>query len=456
MSQSTHSTTKRNIFWFRRDLRLTDNPALLSAIENSEEIVAVFILDEKLIKQSGSKRLAYLGHSLRALDESLGNKLHVMVGDQVEVLNSLIKRYGADEVHISQEFEPYGAARDLRVEAAGINLVRTGSPYAVAPGRVLKPSDATPYRVYTPFYKGWCLHGWRKPVAAPKNLKLVTPDEGDRNFVDWKVPEGSEIPKAGEIAALARWGEFKKKALASYDVERNNAGVDGTSKLSAHLKWGEIHPRTLLADLGASNAHDVYRKEIAWREFYADVLFNNPHTENDYYAPRFKDMRYDVPGEKFKAWCEGKTGYPFVDAAMRQIVKEGWMHNRTRMVVASFLVKDLHLEWQLGADFFMEHLVDFDPASNSHGWQWTAGCGTDASPYYRVFNPIEQGKRFDVNGDYIRKYVPELAHLSADEIHEPWEFLDGYSKGYPERIVNHATERLESLARLEEIKPKVD
>ena len=453
MIQSTHSTTKRNIFWFRRDLRLSDNPALIAALENCDELIAVFILDEKLIKQSGSKRLAYLGNSLRALDESLDNKLHVMVGDQAEVLNSLIKRYGASEVHISQEFEPYGAARDLRVEAAGINLVRTGSPYAVAPGRVLKPSDATPYRVYTPFYKAWCVHGWRKPASKPTKINLVTPEAGDRNFVDWKVPEGCEIPLAGEVAALARWKEFKKEALASYDTERNNAGVDGTSKLSAHLKWGEIHPRTLLADLGTSSAHDVYRKEIAWREFYADVLFNNPHTENDYYAPRFKNMRYDEPGEKFKAWCEGRTGYPFVDAAMRQIVKEGWMHNRTRMVVASFLVKDLHLEWQLGADFFMEHLVDFDVASNSHGWQWTAGCGTDASPYYRVFNPIEQGKRFDVNGDYIRKYVPELAHLTADQIHEPWEFLDGYSKGYPERIVNHAVERIESLARLEEIKP---
>jgi len=454
MSQSTRSTSKRNIFWFRRDLRLTDNPALLAALENCDELIAVFILDEKLIKQSGSKRLAYLGQSLRALDESLNNNLHVMVGDQVEVLNGLISRYGADEVHISEEFEPYGAARDLRVEAAGIKVVRTGSPYAVSPGRVLKPSDATPYRVYTPFYKAWCAHGWRKPVAAPKEIKLVTPGEVDRNFVDWKVPEGCEITPAGEAAALARWKVFKSGALASYDTERNNAGVDGTSKLSAHLKWGEIHPRTLLADLGTSSAHDVYRKEIAWREFYADVLFNNPHTESDYYAPRFKNMRYDEPGTKFNAWCEGKTGYPFVDAAMRQIVKEGWMHNRTRMVVASFLVKDLHLEWQLGADFFMEHLVDFDVASNAHVWQWTAGCGTDASPYYRVFNPIEQGKRFDVNGDYIRKYVPELSHLTADQIHEPWDFLDEYSKGYAERIVDHATERIESLARLEEIKPK--
>jgi deoxyribodipyrimidine photo-lyase len=266
------------------------------------------------------------------------------------------------------------------------------------------------------------------------------------------MPEGVNVTAAGEAAALARWKVFQSGALDNYDEARNMAGIDGTSKLSAHLKWGEIHPRTLLVNLGESKAHDTFRKEIAWREFYADVLFNNPHTENDYYAPRFRDMRYDKPGEKLKAWQTGKTGYPFVDAAMRQLVREGWMHNRTRMVVASFLVKDLHLEWQHGADYFMEHLVDFDVASNAHGWQWTAGCGTDASPYYRVFNPIEQGKRFDENGDYIRKYVPELAHLTANEIHEPWLYLDGYSKGYCERIVDHAVERIESLARLQEIK----
>ena len=444
--------SNRAIFWFRRDLRLSDNPALLAAIEAGDEIVPVFILDPALIKQAGTKRLAYLGNSLRALDESLGNRLHVMVGDQVEVLNELKKRYNATSVHISEEFEPYGAKRDARVEAAGIVLTRTGSPYAVSPGRVRKPSDGTPYKVYTPFYKAWCAHGWRGPVAAPKKINAVTPQESDRNFPDWKLPEGTLITSAGEVAAHKRWKEFQAGALANYDEERNNAGVDGTSKLSAHLKWGEIHPRTLLAELGQSKAHDVYRKEIAWREFYADVLFHNPHTENDYYAPQFKEMRYEKPGKNFTAWCEGKTGYPFVDAAMRQLVTEGWMHNRTRMVVASFLVKDLHLEWQLGADFFMEHLVDFDVASNAHGWQWTAGCGTDASPYYRVFNPIEQGKRFDVDGNYIRKYVPELAHLDAPEIHEPWLYLDGYSHGYPERIVDHAVERLESLERLAEIK----
>jgi deoxyribodipyrimidine photo-lyase len=438
--------------WFRRDLRLADNPALLEAIKSADEIIALYILDEHEIKQSGSKRLAYMANALRALDESLGNKLHVSIGDQVEVLKELKARYKATSVHISAEYEPYGAARDARIEAAGIELTRTGSPYAVAPGRVLKPSDSTPYRVYTPFYKGWYAHGWRKPVAAPKTINAVVPTEKDRNFPDWKVPEGAEIFEAGEKAALARWKAFKKDGLQSYDEDRNFAGIDGTSKLSAHLAWGEVHPRTLLAELGEEKAHDVFRKEIAWREFYADVLINNPGTESEYYAPRFKKMRYNKPGEQLQAWKEGRTGYPFVDAGMRQMLQEGWMHNRVRMVVASFLVKDLHLEWQLGADFFMEHLVDFDIASNSHGWQWTAGTGTDASPYYRVFNPIEQGRRFDESGDYIRKYVPELAHLSAAEIHEPWLFLDGYSKGYPERIVDHAAERIESLARLEEIK----
>jgi deoxyribodipyrimidine photo-lyase len=442
----------RNIVWFRRDLRVGDHPALNAAIVGSDEIVPVFILDKAQIAEAGEKLLAYMGQSLRALDESLGNCLHIIEGDQVEVLKELIEMYGVSEVHISDEYERYGAARDARVEAAGIKLVRTGSPYAVAPGRVVKPSDATPYRVYTPFYRAWCTHGWRAPARTPAKIPAVTPPAKYRAFPDFPMPAGVNVITAGEKAALTRFKEFTKKGLDSYDENRNFASIDGTSKMSTYLKFGEIHPRTLLAGLGESKAHDTFRKEIAWREFYADVLFNNPDTDTEYYAKQFKAMRYDKPGKQFQAWCEGKTGYPFVDAAMRQLVLEGWMHNRTRMVVASFLVKDLHLEWQLGERFFAQHLVDYDVASNAHGWQWTAGTGTDASPYYRVFNPIEQGRRFDENGDYIRKYVAELAHLSAAEIHEPWLFLDGYSHDYPERIVDHALERVESLERLKEIK----
>ena len=442
----------RSIIWFRRDLRISDHPALVAALSESDEIVPVFIIDSKLIERTGSNGLAYLAQSLQHLDASLDKKLQVIAGQPIDVLKKLQEKYNAQSVHISAEYEPVSAAQDVEIEKSGIKLVRTGSAYAVAPGRVLKPSDQTPYRVYTPFYRAWLTHGWRKPEQKPKSIAAVTPDSDSRQFPDWKVPTGVSITEAGEAAANERFKHFQKNGLDNYDEARNLAGIDGTSKMSAHLTWGEIHPRTLLAPLGQSKAHEVFRKEIAWREFYADVLFNNPHTETDYYAPQFAKMRYDKPGKQFKAWCEGNTGYPFVDAAMRQLLAEGWMHNRTRMVVASFLVKDLHLEWQLGERFFREHLVDYDVASNAHGWQWTAGCGTDASPYYRVFNPVEQGKRFDENGDYVRKYVPELAHLNGIEIHEPWDVLDGYLKDYPQPIVNHATERLESLARLDEIK----
>jgi deoxyribodipyrimidine photo-lyase len=442
----------RSIVWFRRDLRISDHPALVAALSESDEIVPVFIIDSKLIERTGSNGLAYLAQSLQHLDASLDKKLQVIAGQPIDVLKKLQEKYNAQSVHISAEYEPVSAAQDVEIEKSGIKLVRTGSAYAVAPGRVLKPSDQTPYRVYTPFYRAWLTHGWRKPEQKPKSITAVTPDSDSRQFPDWKVPTGVSITEAGEAAANERFKHFQKNGLDNYDEARNLAGIDGTSKMSAHLTWGEIHPRTLLAPLGQSKAHEVFRKEIAWREFYADVLFNNPHTETDYYAPQFAKMRYDKPGKQFKAWCEGNTGYPFVDAAMRQLLAEGWMHNRTRMVVASFLVKDLHLEWQLGERFFREHLVDYDVASNAHGWQWTAGCGTDASPYYRVFNPVEQGKRFDENGDYVRKYVPELAHLNGIEIHEPWDVFDGYLKDYPQPIVNHATERLESLARLDEIK----
>ncbi|NCZ73104.1 MAG: deoxyribodipyrimidine photo-lyase [Actinobacteria bacterium] len=443
--------SKRAIFWFRRDLRLGDNPALLAALDEADEVVPLFILDEAVSERAGDHRRAYLANALRALNESLGGALHVISGDPIEILSSAKKRYKADSIHSAFPFAPYGNDLDGKLKSAGIELTQLGSGYAVAPGRVLK-DDGTPYRVYTPFYRAWLNHGWRAPVSAPKNPTWVTPAKTDQKFPDWKVPKDVSIQEAGEKAALARFKKFIKEAADEYGDARNIPGVEGTSRMSPHLRWGEIHPRTMLAVLGQKKGHEVYRKEIAWREFYADVLHNNPHTSRDYYDVKYKKMRYDKPGKKFEAWCQGRTGFPFVDAAMRQLVREGWMHNRTRMVVASFLVKDLHIEWQHGANFFMKYLIDNDVASNSHGWQWTAGCGTDASPYYRVFNPIEQGRRFDPEGTYIRRYIPELNHLTGDDIHEPWSVLDGYSQGYVEPIVDHAKERLESLARLEEIK----
>ena len=443
--------TKRSLFWFRRDLRLADNPALLDALAAADETLLLFIMDEDVATRAGEYRRAYLAASLRSLDQSVGGKLAVISGSPTQVLSDVVRRYEITSVHAAREFAPFGVQAQAEIEAAGIEVEYAGSNYAVSPGRVRKP-DGTNYRVYTPFFRVWQAHGWRDPAPLPSDLHLTTPDKGDRNLPSWMPPSGIALQEAGESAALQRWTAYKAGELSSYDEQRNFPGIPGTSRLSPHLRWGEIHPRTILAHLNKTSAHEIFRKEIAWREFYADVLHHYPLSSRDYYNPIFEKMRYDAPSEKFVAWCEGRTGYPIVDAAMRQLRVEGWMHNRTRMVVASFLVKDLHIEWRHGADYFMKYLIDNDVASNSHGWQWTAGCGTDASPYYRVFNPIEQGRRFDPEGTYIKRFVPELSHLSAPDIHTPWEVLGGLINGYPSPIVDHAVERIESLGRLDEIK----
>jgi deoxyribodipyrimidine photo-lyase len=333
-------------------------------------------------------------------------------------------------------------------------LILEGSNYAVKPGSVVKPTDGTPYRVYTPFYKAWFDIGWSQPYKLPSGVKWI---QSAKKSPMQPTKDSLFDVRAGEDYALETFERFKNHALFDYSENRNRADLSGTSKLSHALAHGEIHPRTLLADLRDSPGHNVFRKEIAWREFYADVLLRNPHTVTDYYVPRFAKMRYDQGKEadrKLELWKSGRTGFPMVDAGMRQLAREGWMHNRVRMIVASFLVKDLHLEWQIGADWFEKSLSDFDPASNSHGWQWTAGCGTDASPYYRVFNPILQGYKFDPEGNYVRKYIPELAHLPGPEVHEPWLLVDGLVNGYPEPMLDHSTERDESLRRLDEIKEK--
>ncbi|MCF8531242.1 MAG: DNA photolyase family protein, partial [Candidatus Nanopelagicales bacterium] len=329
-----------------------------------------------------------------------------------------------------------------------VPLIRTGSPYAVAPGRVLK-GDGTPFRVFTPFYKNWVEHGWREPARGPLPTFVTAPSEG-LPTVQSSIP----LPEAGEDAAWRRWKHFKKSALAQYSEDRNRPDLDGTSMLSHSLKYGEIHPRSLLAELAPEDI--VYIKEICWREFYADILFNNPQTVHTSLDARYDSIMPWASGPEadsmFDAWCEGRTGYPIVDAGMRQLVSTGWMHNRVRMITASFLVKDLHIPWQRGAQFFMQHLVDGDLASNTHGWQWTAGCGTDASPFYRVFNPITQGLKFDPNGEYVRRYVPELDHLAGGSAHEPWDALGGYDHGYPEPIVDHKVEREVALADFASIK----
>ena len=392
------------VMWFRRDLRLADNPALVEAAADGE-VLPLFVLDPALWGPSGAVRRAYLAGSLRSLDASLRQRrtrLSVVRGDPVRRVVLAAREVGADRVHVAADYGPYGRARDERVEQAlaehGIALARTGSPYAVAPGRVTSGSG-DPYRVFTPFSKAWADHGWRGPVDAPTGVTwLELKDTAE--LPDPATPPGLELPEAGEAAALRRWGQFLDERVAAYDTDRDRPGVAGTSQMSVHLKWGEIHPRTMLADLARlrSTGATTYRKELAWREFYADVLFHRPETAREYLRPEFARMAYDEPGNQFDAWQRGRTGFPIVDAGMRQLRATGWMHNRVRMIVASFLVKDLHVEWQHGARHFMRWLVDGDLASNQHGWQWVAGCGTDAAPYFRVFNPTTQGRKFDPDG----------------------------------------------------------
>ncbi|MEY4263393.1 MAG: hypothetical protein RLY88_1101 [Actinomycetota bacterium] len=449
------------VFWFRRDLRLQDNIALNNAIvaakQDGDSVVVPFygVEIDQFNRLSGIRQWSLIA-SLDALGATVDRKLTIQHGDIAQSLITVAKAASASAVHATRAFDPLAVAEQnkvgLALKAAGIHLQLDDSNYAVAPGTITK-ADGSPYRVYTPFYKAWYEHGWPAPVTLEPGVKWVEPIACHGGPIATK--KAPFRIKAGEEFALRTFERFKKRALFDYDELRNRADLSGTSHLSHALAFGEIHPRTILRELADSSGHNVFRKEIAWREFYADVLWHNPSSLNDYYEPRFKNMRYDTGVEaqrRLEAWQQGKTGYPMVDAGMRQLLADGWMHNRVRMIVASFLVKDLHLEWQQGAAWFEEHLSDFDPASNSHGWQWTAGCGTDASPYYRVFNPILQGYKFDPEGDYVRKYIPELSHITGKEVHEPWLLIEGLINGYPAPILDHKEERDEALRRLDELK----
>lgn len=441
------------VLWFRRDLRLSDNPALVAAVRDADQVVGAFCLDEGLLGPAGDVRRAYLSRCLRALDESMDGNLVVRRGDPVEVLPALAVEVGATSLHLAEDFGPYGRRRDAAVEDAashvGVHLAPTGSPYAVAPGSIFT-KGGTPYRVFTPFWRAWREHGHPRPVRAPSRISWRSapshgiPEEPDISNVD--------LPRAGEDAASNRLDHFLRAKVVAYDELRDLPGADATSRLSADLKWGVLHPRQILARLGQTSGEEVFASELCWREFYADVLFHRPGSARESMDPVVGGMPWDHGNDaraRFEAWADGRTGYPIVDAGMRQLLAEGWMHNRVRMIVASFLVKDLHLPWQWGARWFLQHLVDGDLASNQHGWQWVAGTGTDAAPFFRVFNPTTQGKRFDPDGAYVRRWVPELSGLAGDVIHEPARIAGGAPGGYPAPLVDHGEEREEALRRYE-------
>lgn len=435
---------------FSRDLRVSDNEALRAA--SKHELSFAFCLPQDF-NQLLPIRAHSLIESLKSLETSLPSSLAIF-GNLDQFVAAAVQN-GVSAVFMTRNFDTRAQLQQSslaeKLYGHGIALNLVGSNYAIEPGTIRK-DDGSPLKVYTPFYRRWSA----LPVTKPISVDLSKANT-------WQLP-GGEIPKletpppfkikAGEEFAHRTLERFLAKRVNGYSTMRDRADLGGTSHLSHALSYGEIHPRTILQRVGHSEGEEVFRKEIAWREFYADVMYHNPHTLDDYFDPKYASMRYRDPIQDaalLKAWKEGKTGFPMVDAAMRQLRETGWMHNRARMIVASFLVKDLHFEWQVGARHFEQCLTDFDPASNSHGWQWTAGCGTDASPYFRVFNPITQGEKFDPNGDYVRRFIPELSHIPGKAVHQPWLLVDGLAHGYPAPVVDHATERLEALARLKEI-----
>ncbi len=433
--------------WFRRDLRLTDNPALVAAGADGADVVPVFVVDPAFAS-SGGPRLGYLHEALVALDASLrerhGVGLVLRHGDPAQVISQLAVEVDAQTVFVARDYAPYGRRRDAATKAAledvGRRLVGVGSPYAVPPGGVTK-DDGSPYAVFTPFSKVWRRVGWDAPADAPGNdIGFVGASEQAlaSDPIGARPDAGIELPPVGEAAARDRWMSFRSAddsdpgpaAVEAYGDRRDLPAIDGTSRLSAALKWGTIHPRQLLADLDASGAgskgHTVFSSELAWREFYADVLFREPRTAWENLNPKMDAMPVDTDAaarKRFDRWTAGETGFGIVDAGMRQLAATGWMHNRVRMIVASFLVKDLHLPWQWGARWFMQHLIDGDLASNNHGWQWAAGTGTDAAPYFRVFNPHLQQERYDPDGSYVARWVPNPVRPMLDHKAERDEAL---------------------------------
>jgi deoxyribodipyrimidine photo-lyase len=302
----------------------------------------------------------------------------------------------------------------------------------VSPGRVTK-ADGTPYKVFTPYYAAWRERGWRAPAkTGPTSAQWIDPaDVG--GGVDVPAGDAELEPPAGETAARKAWKRFVSSSLDDYAEDRDRPDRDGTSRMSAHLKFGTIHPRTMAADLGGGKGAQAYLRELAFRDFYAGVLYEWPGSAWWNWNTSFDRIEVDDDRDaqrRFEAWKAGRTGFPIVDAGMRQLAQTGFMHNRVRMIAASFLVKDLHLPWQWGASWFLEQLTDGDMASNQHGWQWAAGCGTDAAPYFRVFNPTAQGKKFDPDGAYVQRWVPEFG-----------------DPDYPEPMVDHTEERVEALRR---------
>ncbi len=457
------------VWWIRRDLRLADNPALARAAAHDRAVVPVFVIDTDLLAgrlhREAARRRHFLFAGLRALDRDLrarGARLVVRHGRPDDVLPALVAAAGAEIVLAESDVSPYARRRDAGVRrVAPLELV--GGPTLHHPADVVK-ADGTPYTVYSPFRRAWLargLPGSADLLAAPARLPVVADAIASDALPPGEAPEA--LP-AGEGEARARLRRFASGAIARYGAERDRVDHDGTSALSPYFRFGMLSMRQAVVaaieagargeDARPRSGADVWLRELAWRDFYQTVLFHHPNVLRTAFDARLRDVGWRHAPRDLAAWQQGRTGYPIVDAAMRQLATTGWIHNRARMIVASFLTKDLLVDWRLGEAWFMRQLVDGDPAANNGGWQWTAGVGSDAAPYFRIFNPVLQAKKFDPDGAYVRRWLPELGRVPPARVHEPWTMtpIEQQAAGcllgrdYPAPIVEHAVVRERTLA----------
>ena len=459
------------LVWFRRDLRLSDNPALAWAAGTGQPVIPVFILDEEAGDTAvGSASRWWLHGSIRELDAGLrrlGGRLVLRRGAAERELSALVQECGAAAVVWNRLYDPSATARDRRIkaglkengiEARSFNAALLFEPWTVETG------GGSPYRVFTPFWRRCLEIGFKSPGAPVSGLRQPQRwPESDR-LDNWDLLRRSERETAlgqvwspGEREAARRLDEFVRESVGTYHECRDLPAQSGTSRLSPHLHFGEIGPRQVAAAIGLPGqgpGPDAFLSEMGWREFSHHLLFHNPNMETENLRTAFDRMPWRDDPEGLECWRNGQTGYPLVDAGMRELSATGWMHNRVRMVAASFLTKHLLIDWRAGADWFLEALVDADRANNSAGWQWVAGFGADAAPYHRIFNPMAQSKRFDGAGQYLRSWIPELAQLPDEHIHSPWtappEVLDNsgvrLGESYPFPIVEHRFARERALA----------